>query len=199
MAASTFDKIIEDRLKLPNSVATKESIEWYKNMAEKVLKSDTTMLSEDTRVEMVNYVNQDSIGRLYSFFYEAKHKDKLPYWDRHPLIFVIDLYADGFLGMNLHYLPRTARVKLMSALYDTINNKNYDNSTKLNISYRILNGTSRFSGFNVCVKRYLYTHVRSKFMYISPNQWDKAALLPTESFFGASASGVHAQSLKRMR
>jgi hypothetical protein len=42
---------------------------------------------------------------------------QLPYWDRLPLIFPIEIYPDGFLGINLHYLPPMYRAKLMDALY----------------------------------------------------------------------------------
>lgn len=199
MAATTFDKILQEKSKLPNAVTTKESVAWYRKVSENIMKVDSSLLTEESKVVMVNSINQDSIGRMYSFFYDAKHKDKLPYFDRHPLIFVIDLYADGFLGINLHYLPRATRAQLMSALYSVINNKNYDNTTKLAISYRILKGSSRFSGFEPCVKRYLYTRVRSKYMYVSPDQWDKAAFLPTESFYGARTEDVHADSLRKIR
>jgi hypothetical protein len=61
---------------------------------------------------------------MYCFFYEAKNKDDpdvLPYWDRFPLIFPIDIKGDRLLSMNLHYLPPFHRAKLMDALYTTSN------------------------------------------------------------------------------
>ena len=44
-------------------------------------------------------------GEMYMFYYDAKHKDTLPYWDRFPLVFPFSKVKDGFLGLNLHYLP----------------------------------------------------------------------------------------------
>ena len=42
------------------------------------------------------------IGRMYFFYYDAKNKDKLPQWDRFPLVLPIERYGNGFLGLNLH-------------------------------------------------------------------------------------------------
>ena len=57
-----------------------------------------------------------TIGRLYLFQYNAKWKDILPYWDVWPLIFPFDFAANGFYGINLHYLNPTHRLNLMRAL-----------------------------------------------------------------------------------
>ena len=56
-------------------------------------------------------------GRMYLFFYDAKTKDKLPYWDRFPLIFILEITQDGFTGLNLHYLPPRLRVRFLYELY----------------------------------------------------------------------------------
>lgn len=135
------------------------------------------------------------IGKMYMFVYDAKLKDVLPYWDQFPLIFPIERYSDGFLGINLHYLPPILRAKLMNALFDTINNKRYDARTKLQISYRLLNGSARYKLFKPCVKRYLYTHMRSKFLNIGIEDWDMALMLPTERFKKQSKTTVWKDSI----
>jgi hypothetical protein len=65
---------------------------------------------------------------------------------------------------------------------DTISNDKYDDSTKLRISYSILNNIAGRSGFKDCVKRYLYGFVQSRYLYIEPRNWEFALNLPTESF-----------------
>ncbi|MDA8752408.1 hypothetical protein N9M52_00210, partial [bacterium] len=100
----------------------------------------------------------------------------------------------GFYGLNMHYLPLPLRAKLMDALYETANNKSYDETTKLRISYKILDGAARYKEFKPCVKRYLTKQVTSKFMYVYPSEWDIALFLPTERFVGASKSSVWADS-----
>ena len=42
-------------------------------------------------------------GRMYTFFYNPKTKDKLPYYDRFPLSMILGQDSDGFIGLNFHY------------------------------------------------------------------------------------------------
>jgi hypothetical protein len=139
-----------------------------------------------------------SRGQMFMFFYDPKTKSSLPYYDRFPLIFPINFYKDGFLGINLHYIPPYTRAKLMDSLYSTINNNKYDNTTKLRINYELLNGVGRFNEFKPCIKRYLFSHVVSNFQYVSPDDWDKAIMLPTERFVGKSKDKVWADSMSKI-
>ena len=139
------------------------------------------------------------VGSMYMYEYSAKHKDTLPYYDRLPLIFPYKKVAGGFYGLNMHYLPLPLRAKLMDALYETANNKNYDESTRLQLSYKILDGAAKFKEFRPCIKRYLTKQVQSKFMYVYPSEWDIALFLPTERFVGASKSTVFAESRRKIK
>lgn len=142
-------------------------------------------------------MDYSSIGSMYLFSYDPKTKKTLPYYDTYPLVFPIKMYGDGFLGLNLHYISPLMRAKLMNELYSTLTNKKNDQSTRIRVSYELLNATSRFRYFKPCVKRYLFTHVKSRFMYISPDDWDKTIMMPTESFVGATKARVYAESAKR--
>jgi len=172
----------------PNDTATAR--DWFRNAAQGITSVSARRLVMGDRKNVVGGLTIESIGRMYMFFYDPKTKDKLPYYDNFPLIFPINFYSDGFLGINLHYLPPYARAQLMNALYETANNDKYDASTKLQISYRILNSSASFSGFKVCVKRYLHQHVQSLFLYVEPKNWDTALMLPTERFVKASKQDV---------
>ena len=33
---------------------------------------------------------------MYTFFYDPKTKDKLPYYDRFPVVIINEIYPDGF-------------------------------------------------------------------------------------------------------
>lgn len=105
-------------------------------------------------------------GYMYLFKYDPKGKLDLPYYDTFPLIFPIETYNDGFLGINFHYLPYMLRAKLMDALYTITTDKKYNDKTKILATYRILQGASKYSAFKPTVKRYLYNHVRSQFLEI---------------------------------
>lgn len=197
MVAYTFEKIANlNNIGAVSSKDVNEARAWYMNNAKTVgnVTTGTLVAGKD---RLVNNMNAFSIGRMYMFHYEAKYKDTLPYWDRFPLVFPIEMYPDGFLGINLHYISPLARAKLMNALYSTLNNKNYDDTTKLKINYKILKMSSQFSYFKPCVKRYLFSHVRSRYFYIAPNEWDMTIMLPTEQFVGATKSKVYKESAKQ--
>jgi hypothetical protein len=138
------------------------------------------------------------IGRMYFFFYDPKTKDTLPYYDRFPLVLPIEQYQDGFLGLNLHYLHPKQRIILLDKLSEYASNSKYDTTTKLRLSYDVLRRSSSISEHIPCVKKYLFSHVDSRFLEITADEWDIAALLPMESFVGASSGKVYAESRKKI-
>jgi len=174
---------------IDDSTNLRDAREWFRNAAREVSSINTNRMMRDPQ-NLVSAIDAKSIGKMYMFFYDPKLKKQLPYYDTFPLIFVIGPAQGGFLGINLHYLPPVLRAKLMNAIYQTINNKRYDSSTKLKISYEILSSASRYRYFKPCVKHYLNDHVQSKYLNIEPRNWDSALMLPTERFKKATASKV---------
>ena len=141
--------------------------------------------------------NSSMIGRMYFYFYDPKTKDSMPYYDQFPLVIPIEKYNDGFLGLILHYIHPKHRMVLLDKLSDTLSNDTYDEKTKLKINYRYLAAASRIFEANPCIKRYLFTQIESRFLEITADEWDIAAMLPLESFVGASTSKVYADSRKK--
>lgn len=165
---------------------------WFRESAKRLSNVDERELMMS---EMARYRSTVYPGRMYMFYYDPKYKETLPYYDRFPLIFPIEPYRDGsFLAINLHYLPHVLRAKLMDALYTTLNNTNYDQTTRLQLSYQILKQTTRMREFKPCIKKYLMKHVRSRFVNIAATEWDIALFLPTERFEKASSSQVWSDS-----
>lgn len=177
---------------------TLDARNWFRNAAKQVTRVNNAQIMRE-KDRLTNRMTRYSIGRMFMFYYDAKTKDTLPFWDRFPLVFPIELYNDGFLGINLHYLPPLMRARLMNALYLTINNKNYDDTTKLRINYNILRGASRFKYFEPCIKKYLFSQVRSRYFYVTPNEWDMALMLPTERFVGATKQQVYTNSIQKIK
>jgi hypothetical protein len=123
------------------------------------------------------------IGRLYFFKYDPKGKATLPKYDKFPMVFPIEQYQDGFLGLNLHYLSLRERQALLGQLMEFQNNKKYDETTKLKLSYDLLQGSKRLNSLaRPCIKRYLFNHCRSQFIEIYINEYDKAIQLPVEDW-----------------
>lgn len=190
--ASLFSDIIKNASTSSNiTKLLSEATDWLRQTA-------MTMVNEITNPKK-GFKSDVEIGKMYLFSYDPKLKKTLPYYDRYPLIFPIEGYSDGFLGINLHYLPPMLRARLLDSLIDTINNDKYDDSTKLKISYSILSGASKFRYFKPCVKRYLYSHIRSRFKEIEPKEWSKAILLPTQRFEKANESKIYQDSIRKSK
>ena len=176
-------------------ISPKESMDWLRANVDKINKvKPKDMIADAGPFKRIQMISDTSIGKMYMFNYDPKLKEKLPYYDTYPLVFPIEYYGDSFLGINLHYLPPMMRAKLMDALQRTLNNNKYNKTTKLVISYNILNGASRYKYFKPCVKKYLFNHVRSPFLYIAPDEWNIVSVLPTDRFVGANRSTVHRDS-----
>lgn len=141
----------------------------------------------------------NGLGHMFLFAYDPITKTTLPFYDRYPLIFPFSIDSKGFYGINMHYLPFQYRAALMDALYDLSSNRAYDETTKLRLSYSVLNSYAKFKYFKPCVKRYLNSQVRSQFIQIPANEWEVALFLPLERFVGASRSVVHNNSIKIAR
>lgn len=195
--AILFDEILTKGVRAGQIPAREaRAREWYRDTAReyKRINEGGLMRSDPDRL-----TNRPLVGQMYMFYYDAKHKATLPYFDRFPLIFPYKKLSDGFMGINMHYLPLNYRAQLMDALYDVANNNRYDETTKLQLSYNMLNGAAKYRYFKPCVKRYLTSQLRSRFLYIYPSEWDIALFLPLERFQGASKATVFKDSKNAIR
>jgi hypothetical protein len=167
----------QDGIILDNS---KQSLEWLRKKYATIKPSDVIerrFLSETDRRRNVALV-----GRMYMFLYKPKYKDELPYYDRFPLVFPFRRVAGGFYGLNLHYLAPKYRAILMDQLYNLLNNTEFDESTRLKITYKLLDSSSKYRWFRPCVKHYLKSHMQSTLIYIDPSEWNLALFVPSEQF-----------------
>jgi hypothetical protein len=123
-----------------------------------------------------------SIGKMYLFSYDPKHKKTLPMYDLFPLVFPFERTEDGFLGLNFHYLTYMQRARLLDNLMELSSNKSFTDSMRLNLNYRVLSATSKSNLHKECIKRYLNSHIRSRFFYVRPDEWSKAIMLPLDRF-----------------
>ena len=193
MATTIFQNVIQKAgaSKTQNSL---EARNWLRQKAAEV----RTVNPKATIQQGPFLTNRIITGNMYLFAYDPKTKEDLPYYDRFPLVFPFRRVPDGFYGINLHYLPPLLRAKLMDALYDTVNNDNMDETTRLRINYRILQSAAKFRFFEPCVKHYLNNHVKTRFLKVDPTQWDVALFLPLERFAKASKLKVYADSKKKI-
>lgn len=194
--AVTFDQILATGVRQGQLPArSRRSKNWFREAAKNTSVTPQKLLKEHT--PKLIPANRFEYGNMYLFNYDPKWKKELPYYDTWPLIFPIDPKPNGFLGINLHYLPLEARAKLMDKLYSIRTDNSYNEQTKLAISYSVLKSASKFKYFEPCVKWYLWDHVRSKFLWVESVEWDIALFLPLARFQKKSQEEVWKDSMAR--
>lgn len=180
---------------------TLDAQSYYRRKAAKLKNLTPTSLQRDIPDNVFSRIPnlQSVVGHMVLFEYDAKHKNTLPYWDRFPLIFILKPLTDGFLGLNFHYLPYKWRAILLNRLREIVSNPYYDETTRIKMTYSLLNSTPRFKPYKPCIKRYLATHVSSNFLMIPAHDWEIAVFLPIQDFQGASAQSVWNKSMASIR
>lgn len=171
-----------------------DSVDWYRKKASETRNINTVRLIAGNKQYQTSRIIP---GHLYMFGYDAKTKEQLPFFDRFPIVFPFSRDADSFTGINLHYLPLPLRAKLMDALYLITTDLRFDDRTRLKLSYKLLSSSSRYKYFEPCVKKYLYSHVQTKFLQVPSNEWDIALFLPLERFT-RSKSVVYKDTMRKL-
>ena len=92
MAVSKYIQAVKDE-----AAGRPRSTSWYRDKIREFGKPDAMDLIRDGKRAATPYY-----GKMNMFFYDPKHKKKLPYYDTFPLVLPIERYNDGFLGINFH-------------------------------------------------------------------------------------------------
>lgn len=169
-----------------------DAMMWFRDKLN-LTKSTTRIRAEDL-INKKRNVNEPLVGQLILFQYDAKHKDKLPYWDVFPLSMIIDIQEDGFLSLNLHYLDYNYRYLLIRRLLETISDNKLDWRSKARINYGLVKSFAKFQIAQPCIKKHLFSQIRSKIVRIQPVEWINATYIPMDLFVGASKQKVWADS-----
>lgn len=193
---STLTQIAQSKTALDMDFLSRQSFAWFqKNIQE--LRSPVTLAKEIATERSRQKGGKFQMGGLYHFVYDPKTKADLPYYDIFPLVIPLKSDGDGFIGLNLHYLPPKYRAAFMDKLMQfAITNEN-DEPKRLRVTYDILASTRNFKEFRACIKHYLHNHVKSKILTIKPEEWETALFLPTAVFKGAPVSTVYKESLQK--
>ena len=101
-----------------------KSTEWYRDKIKEFGTPKTLDLIRDGKQAKSPFG-----GRLNMFVYAPKFARKLPYYDTFPLVLPLENYYDGFLGINLHYLQISLRIRLLDRLNDFSTDTKFDKGT----------------------------------------------------------------------
>lgn len=155
-----------------NISANNKSVKWFREKVKQSVKGKS--------------VTAFKPGAIYTYVYDAKHKDTLPYWDKYPLIISLGTSTTKhgvklMHGLNLHYIPPRARQEFLESLliYATTK-KQVSISTRLKINWDTVKG---MRGSKHMIKAYLPQNIRGKIVEVDPREWVNVIYLPTQQFY----------------
>jgi hypothetical protein len=194
--ANLFQKLELEAFRAGITPRTAQSREWFRLKAQQLRRVDRNSLMNSDPIDKVTTFRP---GDMYMYFYDPKTKETLPYYDKFPLVIVVEKAKGGFYGLNLHYLPPVLRARLLDSLIDITNNKIFDDSTRFTVSYQLLKKTSKFKHFKPCFKHYLLSHVKSRFARVPAPEWEIATFLPTASWEKSTSAAIYRDSRRMIR
>jgi hypothetical protein len=163
----------------------RNSMSWY-------LKKVNLTQTKPTYDFTDRYMDRTMLGNMYMFMYVPKNKQILNYYDQFPLVLPIQTKnksTNHFFGLNFHYLPTKQRLFFFDKLKKFQNTDKYKES-KIIMTYEFLKSSGFLKEYKATIKKYNLNSVQSKFVYIKPEEWETAILLPSYKFIGENVSKI---------
>jgi hypothetical protein len=171
---------------------------WYQNQV-KALVGTAYEATRFQRDYSENLTGRMLPGRMYLINYlNPITKAKLPYYDMYPLILPFNIEGNTLTAINLHYLHPVSRVILLEKL-SRFKTGDTDISTRIRADWNILSNFARFREVRPAVKKYRKSQIKGRYLFVPPDDWTTAAILPMEGFRGASKQKVYLDSNRKMR
>lgn len=174
---------------------------WFYNVVSKLAINRNRLLSDSRTRARTEFLR----GRMYAFVYDPKTKKTLPYYDRFPLAILIEPaldrktgQANGFYGLNMHYLAPKTRALFLDTLMEYTTTRELDERTRFTLTYQLLKKAAKFREFKPCFKHYLPEHVISQMVEIKAPDWITACYLPVDHFAKRGRYYVWADSMRKI-
>lgn len=176
-----------------NTSIAKNSMQWYRRQATEIqmygIKSDTVLREGGEQTTSI------VPGSMYMYYYNPKYRETLEYYDNFPMVIPYAKTSNGFMGLNLHYVPPKIRVVMLDKLLEHASNPNLSKTTRILYTWQIAKSISNQPWAEACIHRYLDGYVMSRFVKIDPKNWVNACMLPVQRFKKATAEEVWRKSL----
>jgi hypothetical protein len=170
------------------------SVDWFKAKINQLggnsPSAKTNLLNETKHLQS----NFPLPGTMCIFSYDPKYKEELEYYDKFPCSLIFDVDGDGFTGLNLHYMPYKMREVLFKKVWMFASQYHNNKQQVMRLNWKLFSNFSKFPEAQFTVKRYLFSHVRSRIIKVPVEDWATAIYLPVESFSKKSMNYVVSQT-----
>ena len=191
--ASLFDTLQAGAQRAGIQARTKESKNWFRKKVNELGDVNPRKLLKD---DALDPSSKEISGSMYMYFYDPKHKKTLPYYDKFPMVIMVEPAPGGFYGLNLHYLAPGVRARFLDELMKTAP-KNVTDKSRLKLRYDLLQSTKKFKEFQPCFKHYLNSQVKGQPVRVPMSEWEIAIFLPVEQFAKVKKETVWRYSRKQ--
>lgn len=116
------------------------------------------------------------VGEMYFFSYTAKFAEKYNWYDVYPLTYITNIFKEGFIGYNLHYLSPTIRRGYAQSLINRAGGVIMPNKT---------------------IHRYLFSQIGSSFDRVPPTEYVGISVLPVEQFMTVDGDEILSRKVWR--
>lgn len=148
------------------------SREWYRTQvfAAKTIQYEndpTKLIRQEQQDDADNTLSRDKntmrvFPKLFSlmlYSYKAKYREELPFYDKYPLAFVLDVNPKSFFAVNLHYYTPSQRIGIVQSL-----------------------AKNKIPRFEKGAHKYLLSEVKTPYLDLAEQEWETICVLPLEEF-----------------
>jgi len=134
-------------------------------------------------------------GQFYTYLYSPDGKDTLDYYDRLPMVLVLNTHKNGFTGLNLHLIDPESRLRIYKLMILFKRGTRY--RTHLKIIWKLIKKADRFRMARPCIRRYKTSNILSKLSRVPVDDWEIMLLVPSLRFVGMLAETVYKENKKK--
>lgn len=159
-----------------------ESLKWWNTHISKYQKKG--QLAEDYQKMERRAIK---VGSLITFSYNAKHADKLAFWDKYPCVILFNDFDGFFMGLNLHYVHPQFRKTLLAKVIE-LNKMKIKSDQRFTLAWEQLKMFIKRNGLEISIRKYIKGRM-SGVDYVKGTEWRYVAELPSEKLvFNGSMS-----------
>ena len=173
MADTIFGKIQEEKDLYKLSNGENPSYIWFNEKVKELISISESPSELLTKWE--RRANKVQLYRFNMFFYDAKTKKTLPYFDMFPLVFPLRRLGNSFTGINAHYLPPSFKEDFFNIYNKFALNDEFDETTLYRMTWSKI---SRFKIMRPLIRQYSLSNIKSRFLVLNADEVPTALALP---------------------
>ncbi len=156
-----------------------------------------------------------TVGKIYSFYYDPKYKDKLEFYDNVPMSIIIGHIKTkagnvNALGINLSFIPPKARAAILDRIVKVFNTmiikpneamideEKFRSQKELPLYYDICKKILQNSGFEYAIRSYIYSHMESEPLIITYEDWWRILTFPSKYIVNLNIRAIYIRYKKKM-